>query len=77
MPRESGPPNLGNVHLTIMAFATLMVVIVALALITTLNRVEIQQTAASEAPPGVTGLAHPHVQLQRSPTEPTRDPRDR
>ncbi|MEW6640681.1 MAG: hypothetical protein AB1586_09275 [Pseudomonadota bacterium] len=75
MAQDPGPPNLGNAHLTIMAFAILMVAIVALALITTLNRVEVR-TASTEQPPGATGLAHPHPPLQRGPSEPTRDPRE-
>ncbi len=58
----------GNAHLTVVAFTVLVVAIVALALITTLNRVDVRatNTANTDLPPGATGLAYPHPPLQRN-----------
>lgn len=73
MTRDNRPPEFGNAHLTVMAFAILVVAIVVLAFITTINRVEVR-TASTEHVPGTTGLAHPHPPLQRAPGEPMRAP---
>ncbi|WP_315835627.1 hypothetical protein [Bradyrhizobium prioriisuperbiae] len=72
MAGDNEPPRLGNAHLTVMAFAILVAAIVALAFVTTLNRVDVK-TAATDQPPGTTGLARPHPPLQRAPGEPTRE----
>jgi hypothetical protein len=68
MTRDAGPPNHSNAHLTVMAFAILIVAIVVLALVTTLDRVDVR-TTANDRPPGTIGLAHPHPPLQRAPGE--------
>ncbi len=73
MTRDNRPPEFGNARLTVMAFAILVVAIVALAFITTINRVDVR-TAATDPVPGTTGLARPHPPLQRAPGEATRAP---
>jgi hypothetical protein len=70
MTRDAGPPNHSNAHLTAMAFAILIVAIVVLALVTTLDRVDVR-TSSNDRPPGTIGLAHPHPPLQRAPGEAT------
>lgn len=72
MAGEDKPPTRGNAHLTVMAFAILVAAIVVLAFVTTLNRVDVK-TAATDQPPGTTGLARPHPPLQRAPGEPARE----
>jgi hypothetical protein len=75
MNRDAGKSGLSNIHLTVMTFAILLVAIVALALITTLNRVDVKTADLNtDHLPGTIGLAHPHPPLQRAPSEPTREP---
>jgi hypothetical protein len=54
-------------------FAAAAVVAFILAAIITLNRVDTRQ-AINVAPPGTTGLAHPHPPLDKAPGVPLETP---
>jgi hypothetical protein len=57
-----------NEHRTaLILFATALVVVIAVASVTTFDRVN---TRSNDAMPGTTGLAKPHPQLDRAPGEP-------
>ena len=59
-----------NEHRTaLFLFAIALGVVVAMASVTTLERVN-TRTVSNEAMPGTTGLAKPHPQLDRAPGEP-------
>jgi hypothetical protein len=59
-----------NKHRTaLILFAIAFGVVVAVASVTTLERVNTHQ-ASNDAPPGTTGLAKPHPRLDRAPGEP-------
>jgi hypothetical protein len=53
-------------------FAVALGVVIAVAFVTTLERVSVHQ-ASNSAVPGTTGLAKPHPQLDRAPGEPLKD----
>jgi hypothetical protein len=64
-----------NEHRTaLVLFAVALGVVVAVATVTTLERVNTHKVS-NEATPGTTGLAKPHPQLDRAPGEPL--PKDR
>jgi hypothetical protein len=50
-------------------FAVAVGIAIVVASVTTLERVNTQKVSP-EAPPGTTGLARPHEQLDRAPGEP-------
>ena len=54
-------------------FAVVLGVVIAMAFVTTLERVNVRQ-ASNSAVPGTTGLAHPHPHLDRAPGEPIGTP---
>jgi hypothetical protein len=57
-------------HQTALAlFAVALVVVIAVAYVTTLDRVNTSRIS-NDAPPGTTGLAMPHPRLDRAPGEP-------
>jgi hypothetical protein len=57
-----------NNHRTaVVLFAVAVIIAIAAAFATTLDRIE---TASNEAPPGTTGLARPHPPLDRAPGQP-------
>jgi len=59
-----------NEHRTaLVLFAVALVVVVAIASVTTLERVDTHKVS-NDATPGTTGLARPHPQLDRAPGEP-------
>jgi hypothetical protein len=59
-----------NEHRTaLVLFAVALGVVIAVASVTTLERVNTHR-ASNDAPPGTTGLAKPHPSLDRAPGEP-------
>ena len=59
-----------NEHRTaLVLFAVALAIAILVASVTTLERVN-THSASNEAPPGTTGLARPHQQLDRAPGEP-------
>jgi hypothetical protein len=58
-----------NWHQTELAlFAVALGVVIAVAFVTTVDRVYTHRVS-NDAPPGTTGLARPHQQLDRAPGE--------
>ena len=59
-----------NDHRTaLVLFAVALGVVIAVASVTTLERVNTHRVS-NDTPPGTTGLAKPHIQLDRAPGEP-------
>jgi hypothetical protein len=59
-----------NEHRTaLVLFAVALAIAILVASVTTLERVT-THSASNDAPPGTTGLARPHQQLDRAPGEP-------
>ena len=59
-----------NEHRTVLfLFAVALGVVIAVAFVTTLERVDTHKVS-SDAMPGTIGLAKPHPQLDRAPGEP-------
>jgi hypothetical protein len=63
-----------NKHRTaLVLFAVALGVVIALASVTTLERVNMHKVG-NDAMPGTTGLAKPHTQFDRAPGEPILKP---
>jgi hypothetical protein len=53
----------------VILFAVAMIIAILAVVVTTLERVD-TRTANNETPPGTTGLAKPHLPLDRAPGQP-------
>ena len=61
---------MSNYHTAFALFAVALIIAIAAAFVTTLERVDTKLVAGSQTPPGTTGLAKSHPPLDRSPGQP-------
>jgi hypothetical protein len=62
-------PFMDKHRTALVLFAIALGVVIAVAFVTTVDRVNVHR-ASNDAPPGTTGLAKPHPQLDRAPGDP-------